>query len=218
LIKTNSTGSTVSIPFLVSPDNVSDSRSNALRTIKTEAGWFIARVGQNIGQLNFSGFMLDSREQMERHAFIEAYKKNVVDKMTDTFDSAGTTVYVDIEGSRYVGFINSVTFQKSSLQPFLYQYSISFLYLSDAPSHGLGTLLDGNYHYAEVLADGTTLSDNTYSMLTSTTAKTYVVKSGDTLGAIASAHNIPLSTLIALNKTNIPNPDKISPGMVVKLS
>lgn len=44
---------------------------------------------------------------------------------------------------------------------------------------------------------------------------TYTVKSGDTLSAIAQKHNTTVAALVRLN--NIPDPDRIFPGQVLRL-
>ncbi|MEU3690560.1 peptidoglycan DD-metalloendopeptidase family protein [Streptomyces narbonensis] len=47
--------------------------------------------------------------------------------------------------------------------------------------------------------------------------KTYTVKKGDTLGAIAIRHGISLQKLLDMNKGRFPNPDRIFPGQHVNL-
>ena len=53
-----------------------------------------------------------------------------------------------------------------------------------------------------------------------TTAKTYTVKAGDTLGAIAKEHLGNASAymqIFELNKDQLTDPDKIKPGQVLRL-
>jgi LysM repeat protein len=68
------------------------------------------------------------------------------------------------------------------------------------------------YNYSEVQAAVNALVNGS----TTTTAKTYTVKSGDNLTKIAKKYNTTVATLVKLN--NIKNPNVISVGQVLKLN
>lgn len=118
--------------FLVSPSSVTDSRSNNIQTHKTSGGWLAMRGGKSPGSLNLSGHILDTRDHMERHDFIEKYKKYVEDYKNASFEYSNKySISAWIEGRRYDGVIQNITFSKSANQMFLYNYSISILVLNE---------------------------------------------------------------------------------------
>jgi hypothetical protein len=80
--------------------------------------------------------MLDIKNQLERHAFLEDYKHYVVDKQLDNHTFTNEyTVKLYLEGIEYEGYIVNLAFQKSSVQPFLYNYNIQFLVIDDKYVH-----------------------------------------------------------------------------------
>ncbi len=134
---TTNDGSKVNIPFLISPSNMSDGRSNSVQTIKTSAGWFIYKLGENLGQLSLSGYMLDTKNELERHAFLQDYKYYMVDKRTEDHEVVNENVVeLFLEGIQYTGYITGLSFSKSAAQPFLYQYNIQFIFVDDKYIYG----------------------------------------------------------------------------------
>lgn len=76
--------------------------------------------------------MLDTRACLERHNFLTKYKTYMEDTRNDKFEYVNQwTQTLFIEGRKYIGFVQSLSFQKASHQPFLYQYSITFVSLDD---------------------------------------------------------------------------------------
>jgi LysM repeat protein len=136
MVITKPDNTTYVIQFMVSPSNASDARTNNVQTNKTTAGWFIYKLGPGLTQVNFSGYMLDIKNQLERHAFLEDYKHYVVDKQLDNHTFTNEyTVKLYLEGIEYEGYIVNLAFQKSSVQPFLYNYNIQFLVIDDKYVH-----------------------------------------------------------------------------------
>jgi hypothetical protein len=118
--------------FAVSPSSFSDSRSITQQMSKTSAGWFIQRTGKAPSSVALTGYMLDIKKQLERHAFLEQYKRCVEDTKNERFESFyeyNTKIF--IEGRAYYGYMQSISFSKSGTQPFLYQYNMNFVILGE---------------------------------------------------------------------------------------
>lgn len=120
------------IPFLMSPSSAADQRSNTQQMTKTNAGWFVMRTGKNPASLNLTGYMLDTYDNLERHAFIENYRTYVQDTRNSNLELVNKyTTTIIVEGYEYYGFIQSISFSKTANQQFLYQYNISFVVMND---------------------------------------------------------------------------------------
>jgi alpha-acetolactate decarboxylase len=131
---TNNTTNNVAttIPFMISPSSSSESRSTSQQMSKTNAGWFIMRTGKNPGTMNISGYMLDIKNALERHQFLENYKKYIEDIKNERLEFTNEySTKLRVEGRDYYGYIQSISFTKSAVQPFLYQYNITLVVLND---------------------------------------------------------------------------------------
>lgn len=226
------------IPFLISPSNMTDSRSNGVQTNKTSSGWFIYRLGPNLGELNISGYMLDTKHEMERHSFLQDYKMYVVDKRTESNDIVNENVVsIMIEGTLYTGIITNLTFSKSANQQFLYQYSIRFISFSDRAIYGqeeksIFSLIGTNRQIAPTSAivtesivniidsnqtNSERIIQSAATAATATGGKTHTVVKGDTLSRIARTYGCTLQQILDLNPKFNSNPNSIFPGQVVIL-
>jgi hypothetical protein len=121
------------VGFMVSPSSVSHSFGNTKQANKTMGGWYIMRSGRNMQTINLTGYMLDTKYCQERHDFVEKYYKTYIeDKKNANNEYVNDwSVNLIIEGKKYIGFVDSMNIQKSSIQPFLYQYSITYVSLND---------------------------------------------------------------------------------------
>ena len=122
----------VYLQFLISPSDFSETRSNIINDIKTMGGWLAQRCGRSAISVNFSGYMLDIKSQLERHEFLENYKNYIED--TKVEDQSYTNYYKQkfvIEGREYYGHVTSIQFSKSAQSPFLYRYAVMFTAYSD---------------------------------------------------------------------------------------
>lgn len=120
------------LQFLIGPSDFSESRSNLFSSSKTMGGWIAQRSGKNTISIQFSGYMLDIKSQMERHSFLENYKKYVEDEKVEdqTYVNYYRQKFV-IEGREYYGHLVAVDFAKSADKQFLYKYNMSFLAYND---------------------------------------------------------------------------------------
>lgn len=142
------TGDSVRVNFLVSPSDVSESRSNNVSNVKTLGGWVGQRLGKNPIQVRFTGYMLDIKENMERHNFLNGvYKRYLEDQKNNSY--AYYNEYrckLIIEGRDYYGYVTGLSFSKDAKQPFLYSYNISFVAYNDKyiymPSEALANNVD----------------------------------------------------------------------------
>jgi hypothetical protein len=118
---------------LLIPTAYSDNRSNDLQINKTSGGWFISKPIKNPVSVNLSGYMLDTKDVQERHAFLENYKQYIEARKDSGLDYSSDTssIELEIEGRIYFGYMQAINLQKSSVQQFLYQYNMSFIFLSD---------------------------------------------------------------------------------------
>ena len=125
------------IGFMISPNNVSHSKSPLQQVNRTTAGWAVMRSGRNMEQVNVTGYLLDSKHCQERHDFVEKYYKEYVEdkKNANNEHTNNWGVSLIIEGKKHIGYIQGFSFQKTSLQPFLYQYSIVFMSVDDILIH-----------------------------------------------------------------------------------
>lgn len=130
------TGDTVTMPFVVSPSSFSDNRNIQQQMSKTTSGWFVMRMGQQMTTLSITGYLLDTEQIKERQAFVIAYNSYMRDTKDDYFQYENKySSKFDIEGRVYTGLVQSLSLQKSSVQQFLYQYSITFLVLSETSGY-----------------------------------------------------------------------------------
>jgi hypothetical protein len=122
----------VYLQFLIGPSDFSESRSNLYSNSKTMGGWITQRSGKNTISIQFSGYMLDIKSQMERHSFLENYKKYIEDEKVEdqTYVNYYRQKFV-IEGREYYGHLVAVDFAKSADKQFLYKYNMSFLAYND---------------------------------------------------------------------------------------
>ena len=128
----NSNEEPVYLHFLISPSDFSESRSNIMNDSKTMGGWIAQRCGRSAINIQFSGYMLDIKSQMERHEFLENYKNYIEDSKVEdqTYVNYYRQKFV-IEGRDYYGHVTSLQFSKSAQMPFLYRYNITFTAYSD---------------------------------------------------------------------------------------
>ena len=129
-----STGKEVlALSFKVSPSTFSDARSKLYQLVKTFGGWMIQKLGNQPIEVNLGGYMFDMKGTLERHDFIDNYKKYIEDQKnytTDYYNEYYTKLV--IEGREYYGMITALTFSKqASNSPFLYQYNLSFIALGE---------------------------------------------------------------------------------------
>lgn len=131
-ITNTSDNSITTIPFLISPSSSSESRSSSQQMTKTSAGWFIMRTGKNPTSLNISGYMMDAKDVLEKHEFLENYKKYIEDTKNARLEYVNPySVKIRLEGRDYYGYIQNISFSKAAVQPYLYQYNIAFIILND---------------------------------------------------------------------------------------
>ena len=129
-------GDVVSIPFLVSPSSFNDTKSTQQQMNKTSGGWFVMRLGSGMTNLSITGYMLDTVDIRERHRFLSAYNSYIKDRKDDYFEYFNDySTSINVEGRTYNGYIQSINFQKSAVQQFMYQYSISFVALSESSAY-----------------------------------------------------------------------------------
>ncbi len=118
--------------FILSPSSSSESRSNSQQMTKTNAGWFIQRIGKNPTNLNISGYMMDAKGILEKHTFLENYKQYIEDTKNIRFEYSNPySVKIRLEGRDFHGYISSISFNKNAQQPYMYQYNITFVILRD---------------------------------------------------------------------------------------
>lgn len=126
--------------FLVSPSNMSDQRTNNAQYNKTTAGWVVYRTGKGLGTLTISGVIIDSKETPERLRFIKRFTSYAEDGYNDRFETKNDWLQsLIIEGVRYSGYIQNISFQKTAQTPYAYQYSMTFLVYSDKVEHVTNT-------------------------------------------------------------------------------
>lgn len=114
--------------FFISPNSLNIVEGQDIQTQKTAAGWFIDRHGPAIGQLNFTGYFLDTFKCPERLRFFDVYNEHTEKQNNFNEYDCNFSQYIIIEGVKYYGLIHSINCSKSGDRPFIYQYSISFLY------------------------------------------------------------------------------------------
>lgn len=121
-------GKTRVIRTVISPTGYSESYSNSINLQQTTGGWFMARHGENPVNLTITGVMLDTDANPEKHAFIKEWKDYLRDKQgtrTGLFYNK-SSVKIQLEGIRYEGVINSISFTKDANTPSLYNFTLSF--------------------------------------------------------------------------------------------
>lgn len=121
-------GKVRTIQTLIAPIAYNETYSNAINVEKTAGGWFVSRHGENLPQLNLSGYLLDTKYAPEKHAFMNEFKKY----MTDTRNSStgeyenNAIIKVVMEGVEYQGHVTSISFNKDASRPSLYTFNLNF--------------------------------------------------------------------------------------------
>lgn len=129
-------GKIVNQGFLVSPSNMSEQRTNNAQASKTTAGWIVFRTGKGLGSLTISGIVIDSKETPERLNFIKRFSEYAEDGYNDRFETKNDWLQaITIEGVRYEGYIQNISFQKTAQTPYAYQYTMSFMIYSTKVEH-----------------------------------------------------------------------------------
>jgi len=119
-----------SVGFLVSPSSYSALQSFTRNSTKMLNGWSIHSTGKEPGNLNISGFFLDSYQIQERLNFIIQYRllmqceQNDVHEYTNQFEQE-----IEIEGMIYRGLVSSFSYSKDQSRPYLYNFSLTFVFV-----------------------------------------------------------------------------------------
>jgi hypothetical protein len=120
------------LTFAIAPTDYSESRSNNVQLSKTNAGWFGQPVGPSPITVNFSGYMLDVEGYLEKHQFLDNWGRFLQANRTSKMEYRNDyQVRFIIDGRAYYGYMQTITFQKSSQKPFTHQYSGTFIALYD---------------------------------------------------------------------------------------
>lgn len=114
--------------FFISPNSLSITEGQELQTQKTSAGWFIERHGPAIGQLSFTGYFLDTFRCPERLRFFDVYKRHTENQNNFNEYDCDFSQQIIIEGVKYYGLIQSINQSKSGERPYIYQYTINFMF------------------------------------------------------------------------------------------
>ena len=122
----------LNLQFKISPSSFTDARSMLYQTVKTMAGYVVMRLGRQPIELSISGYMLDIKNVLERHDFLENMEKYIYDKKNYNalyYNDYNTKLV--IEGREYYGLIQGLSFTKTADNPFLYTYQLSFTALGE---------------------------------------------------------------------------------------
>ena len=119
------------IKTVINPVSYSETYSTSVNLHQTTGGWFMSRHGENPVSLNINGYLLDTPYSAEKHSLIEEWKTY----LTDQVDSKGnyynkTTTEIQLEGIRYKGVINSISFGKDANRPSLSTFQMNFTCLT----------------------------------------------------------------------------------------
>lgn len=125
---TSSKGSKITMELRIL--SVTIGYSNQLQANRTNAGWLINVMGQNLPTLNISGFFLDSRANREVDNFMSNYNKYFIPGRSDNYYSMAicTFLYKNVE---YKGLIASLNVQDVSNEPITRKFSMSFIVLKE---------------------------------------------------------------------------------------
>ena len=154
--------------FAIAPVNFSENRSNNVQLSKTNAGWFGQHMGPSPISINFDGYMLDVEGYLEKHQFLTNWSSYLQAKKTTTSEYKNDyQVRLVILGRAYYGYMQSISFQKSSQKQFTHKYSATFIALSDKyiykPDQLKVTTSAGTY---AVSTKTTRLGQSVYAILT----------------------------------------------------
>jgi len=116
------------VGFMVGPNAYSVIYQNKVGTKKTTSGNHLYYSGVYPGQLSISSYLIDTADLPERLVLIDNIAKNATDCKNDEGYHSVLSCSIDIEGVEYFGEISSFSYEKSSSQQFLYQFSLSFVF------------------------------------------------------------------------------------------
>lgn len=121
-------GKVRTIQTLISPIAYNETYSNNISVEKTAGGWFVSRHGENLPQLNMSGYLLDTKYAPEKHAFMNEFKKYMTDTRNSTTGEYENNAIIKVimEGVEYQGHVTSISFNKDANRPSLYTFNLSF--------------------------------------------------------------------------------------------
>lgn len=121
-------GKVRTIQTLIAPIAYNETYSNLINTEKTAGGWFISRHGENLTQLNISGYLLDTKYAPEKHAFMDEFKKYMTDTRNNTTGEYENNAIIKVimEGVEYQGHVTSVSFNKDANRPSVYTFNLTF--------------------------------------------------------------------------------------------
>jgi len=120
-----------SFEFLISPVSMSESNSSNVIPVRTGAGFFLARSGNELGRLNIGGYLLETQDVDERRTFLEDYYRAYLIDKVNTFNSYfnESSLFLELEGYRYRCVLLNLDLAKSSESMFLFRYSMNLLVL-----------------------------------------------------------------------------------------
>lgn len=121
-------GKVRTIQTLIAPIGYNETYSNSINVEKTAGGWFVSRHGENLPQLNISGYLLDTKYAPEKHAFMNEFKKYMTDTRNSTTGEYENNAIIKVvmEGVEYQGHVTSVSFNKDANRPSVYTFNLSF--------------------------------------------------------------------------------------------
>lgn len=119
------------IGFLVDPQSVHESSSFVTNITPVLSGWHITPHGNGIGNLSLQGLLVDTHDTKERLNFLAQAQNFMTDGANDLQEYMNNfSQTITIEGVRYKGIISSLSMQKSMTRPFVYDFSLSFMFVS----------------------------------------------------------------------------------------
>ena len=118
------------INFMISPNSYNVSVSYAKAAAATLSGWHISSAGNGVGTVHISGVLLDSYKLQERLYLLLQFQNLMQDNKNDLKEYMNMyEMSLTIEGVRYRGAVQSFSFSKDQHRQFLYNYSMSFLFV-----------------------------------------------------------------------------------------
>ena len=111
-------------------DAVGRGYSNQIQPNRTNAGWLVNVMGQNLPTLNISGYFLDSRYNREMTDFMDRYKKYFIPGKSGKYYSMAiaTFLYKNVE---YKGLIGSLNVSEQAAEPITSRFNMQFIVLSE---------------------------------------------------------------------------------------
>lgn len=140
-------------------NSFSQTLSNDVAPVRTNGGWYINVVGEDLSPIRVSGWFMNTKGANEFERFMYVYHSYMKARRSGQYTKI-PVVKLNHKNREYTGIVRSLSLQETSEATLRVEYSMEFLVLSEksltasqikaVPSYTNPNLTDDPYYYADL--------------------------------------------------------------------